>query len=200
VKPRRRTELHANLLLRLLLRAGLYFHDFDDLERPQTAHAYYLLAAAHMAQGQTTEAASTYQQMVALFPKDPQPPFLLGNVLLAQSRQAEARKAFEQSAVVSPDYMPATERLLDLDIADKQYTAAVGRAQQLIEKDPKRAQPWALRAKVYLAQRDFAHAEPDGLALRAGERGIEREDRARREIERQDDGVGDERAADGRVS
>jgi tetratricopeptide (TPR) repeat protein len=132
-------------------------------ERPQTAHAYYLLAASHMAQGQTAEAASTYQQMVALFPKDPQPPFLLGNVLLAQSRQTEARKAFEQSVVVSPDYMPATERLLDLDISDKQYTAAVGRAQQLIEKDPKRAQPWALRAKAYLAQRDFAHAEPDFL-------------------------------------
>ena len=39
----------------------------------------------------------------------------------------------------------------------------MGRAQQQIEKDPKRAQPWALRAKVYLAQRDFAHAEPDLL-------------------------------------
>ena len=99
--------------------------------------------------------------MVALFPKDPQPPFLLGNVLLAQGQQAEARKAFEQSAVISPDYLPATERLLDFEIADKQYAAAMGRAQQQIEKDPKRAQPWALRAKVYLAQRDFAHAEPD---------------------------------------
>src|SRR5882672_11247372 len=132
-------------------------------ERPQTAQAYYLLAAAHMTQGQTTEAASTYQQMVALFPKDPQPPFLLGNALLAQGRQTEARKAFEQSAVISPDYLPATERLLDFEIADKQYTAAMGRAQQQLEKDPKRAQSWALRAKVYLAQRDFTHAEPDFL-------------------------------------
>jgi tetratricopeptide (TPR) repeat protein len=132
-------------------------------ERPQTAQAYYLLATAQLTQGQTTEATSTYQQMVALFPKDPQPPFLLGNVLLAQGQQAEARKAFEQSAVISPDYLPATERLLDFEIADKQYAAAVGRAQQQIEKDPKRAQPWALRAKVYLAQRDFAHAEPDLL-------------------------------------
>jgi tetratricopeptide (TPR) repeat protein len=132
-------------------------------ERPQTAQAYYLLATAQLTQGQTTEAASTYRQMVALFPKDPQPPFLLGNALLAQGQQAEARKAFEQSAVISPDYLPATERLLDFEIADKQYAAAMGRAQQQIERDPKRAQPWALRAKVYLAQRDFAHAEPDFL-------------------------------------
>jgi tetratricopeptide (TPR) repeat protein len=130
-------------------------------ERPKTAQAYYLLATAYSTQGQTTEAASTYQQMVALFPKDPQPPFLLGNVLLAQGQPTEARKAFEQSALISPDYLPATERLLDFDIADKQYAAAMGRAQLQIDKDPKRAQPWALRAKVYLAQRDFAHAEPD---------------------------------------
>ena len=99
--------------------------------------------------------------MVTLFPKDPQPSFLLGNVLLAQGQQADARKAFERAAVISPDYLPATERLIDFEIADKQYATAMGRAQQQIDKDPKRAQPWALRAKVYLAQRDFAHAEPD---------------------------------------
>ncbi|WP_426527987.1 tetratricopeptide repeat protein [Bradyrhizobium sp. McL0615] len=130
-------------------------------ERPQTAQSNYLLATAYLAQRQNAEAASTYQQMETLFPKDPQPSFLLGNVLLAQGQQADARKAFERAAVISPDYLPATERLIDFEMADKQYATAMGRAQQQIDKDPKRAQPWALRAKVYLAQRDFAHAEPD---------------------------------------
>ncbi len=130
-------------------------------ERPQTSQSYYLLATAHLVQRQNAEAASTYQQMETLFPKDPQPSFLLGNVLLAQGQQADARKAFERAALISPDYLPAAEKLIDFEIADKQYTAAMGRAQQQIDKDPKRAQPWALRAKVYLAQRDFAHAEPD---------------------------------------
>ena len=132
-------------------------------ERTQSAQAYYLLATAYLAQKQVTEAASTYRQMIALFPKDPQPPFLLGNVLLAQGQQSEAKKSFEQSAAISPDYLPAAERLVDFEIADKQYAAAIGRVQQQIDKDPKRAQLWALRAKVYLAQRDFAHAEPDLL-------------------------------------
>src|SRR4051812_16378999 len=130
-------------------------------ERPQTSQSYYLLATAYLAQRQNAEAATTYQQMETLFPKDPQPSFLLGNVLLAQGQEADARKAFERAAVISPDYLPAAERLIDFEIADKQYAAAMGRAQQQIDKDPKRAQPWALRAKVYLAQRDFAHAEPD---------------------------------------
>jgi tetratricopeptide (TPR) repeat protein len=130
-------------------------------EGPKSAQAYYLLGSAYLAQRQNAEAALTYQQMETLFPKDPQPSFLLGNVLLAQGQQADARKAFERSAVISSDYLPAAERLIDFEIADKQFAAALGRAQQQIDKDPKRAQPWAVRAKVYLAQRDFAHAEPD---------------------------------------
>jgi tetratricopeptide (TPR) repeat protein len=37
------------------------------------------------------------------------------------------------------------------------------RVQKLIEKDPKQAQLWALRGKIYEAQGDFTHAEADLL-------------------------------------
>jgi tetratricopeptide (TPR) repeat protein len=37
------------------------------------------------------------------------------------------------------------------------------RVQKVIDKDPKLASPWGLRAKIYLAQQDFTHAEPDLL-------------------------------------
>src|SRR5262245_20028636 len=101
--------------------------------------------------------------MTELVPNDPQPSFLVGSVLLGQGKQADARKAFEKSNEISPDYLPAVERLVDLDIIDKQYAPAIDRVQKVIDKDPKLAQPWALRAKIYLAQQDFAHAEPDLL-------------------------------------
>jgi tetratricopeptide (TPR) repeat protein len=132
-------------------------------ERPQIAQAQYLLASAYSAQQKSDQAAAVYRQMMELFPKDPQPSFLLGNALLRQGQQAEARKAFEKSHEISPDYLPAVERLMDLDIATQQYAPAMNRVQKLIDKDPKLAQPWALRAKIYLAQRDFMHAEPDLL-------------------------------------
>jgi tetratricopeptide (TPR) repeat protein len=132
-------------------------------ERPQIAQAQYLLASAYLAQQKSDQAAAVYRQMTELFPKDPQPSFLLGNALLRQGQQAEARKAFEKSHEISPDYLPAVERLMDLDIATQQYAPAMNRVQKLIDKDPKLAQPWALRAKIYLAQRDFMHAEPDLL-------------------------------------
>ena len=35
--------------------------------------------------------------------------------------------------------------------------------QKLIDKDPKQAQAWGLRGKIYLAQQDFTHAEADLL-------------------------------------
>src|SRR5262249_4924099 len=132
-------------------------------EQPQISQAHYLLASAYLAQQKSEQALAVYRQMTELFPQDPQPSFLAGSILLAQGQQQEARKAFEKSAEISPDYLPAIERLVDLDIAAKQYAPAMDRVQKLTDKDPKRAQPWALRGKIYLAQQDFMHAEPDLL-------------------------------------
>jgi tetratricopeptide (TPR) repeat protein len=132
-------------------------------ERPQTAQAQYLLATAYLAQQKSDQALAVYRKMTELFPNDPRPSFLIGSVLLGQGKQADARKAFEKSNEISPDHLPAVERLVDLDLVDKQYAAAMDRVQKVIDKDPKLASPWGLRAKIYLAQQDFTHAEPDLL-------------------------------------
>ena len=163
-----RFDQAALLLSELKIRTGNSAAAVDLLvpltkERPQIAQAQYLLASAYLAQQKSDQAAAVYRQMTELFPKDPQPSFLLGNVLLRQGQQAEARKAFEKSHEISPDYLPAVERLMDLDIATQQYAPAMDRVQKLIDKDPKLAQPWTLRAKIYLAQQNFVHAEPDLL-------------------------------------
>src|SRR5215469_15197250 len=130
---------------------------------PLIGQSQYLLATAYLMQQKSDQALAVYRRMTDLFPNDPRPSFLIGSVLLGQGKQADARKAFEKSNEISPDYLPAVERLVDLDLADKQYPAAIDRVQKVIDKDPKLAQPWALKAKIYLAQRDFAHAEPDLL-------------------------------------
>src|SRR5260221_5324350 len=130
-------------------------------ERPQTAQAHYLLASAYLAQRNTEQALAIYRQMAELFPKDPQSSFLLGSILAAQGKRPEARKAFEKSIETSPDYLQAVERLVDLDIAEKQYAAAMDRAQTQIQKNATLAQPFALRAKGYLAQQDISHAEAE---------------------------------------
>jgi tetratricopeptide (TPR) repeat protein len=132
-------------------------------ERPQIAQAQYLLATAYLLQQKRDDAVAIYRQMAELFPKDPQPHLLAGSILLGQGKQQEARSALEKAVEISPDYLPATEKLVDMDIAAKQYAPALDRVQKLIDKDPKLAQPWALRGKIYLVQRDFTHAEADLL-------------------------------------
>ena len=101
--------------------------------------------------------------MAELFPKDPRPSYLVGTLLLQQRKQPEARTAFAKSLVASADYLPAVEGLVDLDIADKRYADALVRIQPYIDQAAKLTQPWIVRAKIYFAQRDFAHAEADLL-------------------------------------
>src|SRR5262245_38922581 len=131
-------------------------------EKPQLAQAHYLLASAYLAQRRTDQALAVYREMAELFPQDRQPPFLIGSILLGQGKQPEARKAFEKSVEISPDYLPAIEKLVDLDIVEKQFTAAMERVQKQIDKDTT-AQALAIRSKIYLAQGDFTHAEADLL-------------------------------------
>jgi tetratricopeptide (TPR) repeat protein len=132
-------------------------------ERPQSTEAHYLLGSAYLAQQNRAKALAVYRQMSEMFPQDPQPPFHIGRILLGQGRQDEARKAFEKSIEVSADYLPALEDIVGLDIAEQQYANAIDRVQRQIDKDPKLAVPWALRAKIHLAQLDFTQAEADLL-------------------------------------
>src|SRR5262249_13130251 len=84
-------------------------------------------------------------------------------ILLAQGQQSDARKAFERSIEIGPDYLPPIEKLVDLDIVDKHYDAALARVEKQIEKNPNLAQLWGLKGKILSAQRDFTHAEADLL-------------------------------------
>ena len=129
--------------------------------KAQIPQAYYLLASAYLSQQRTEEALAVYRQMTVLFPQDVQPPFLIGTLLLAQQDQTGARQAFEKSAEISPDFLPAIERLVDLDIAEQRFASALERAQAQIDKQSNSAIAWTLRGKVYLAQRDFDRAQSD---------------------------------------
>jgi tetratricopeptide (TPR) repeat protein len=132
-------------------------------QQPQSKSANYLLAAAYRAQQLRQPALRIYRQMTELFPADPEPWYQIGLVLLGQNQRAEAGKAFEKSAVLSLDYMPAVERLVEIDVIEKRYDAALELAQKRIDENPKNAQAWAMRARIYRAQLDFARAEQDLL-------------------------------------
>jgi tetratricopeptide (TPR) repeat protein len=155
------------LLADLRMRKGEYTAAIDALkqlikDRPQVAQAHLLLARAYLAQRDVPQALETYRHMAEVFPKNPEPPHLIGVVLAGQNR-AEARAEFEKSLQIAPNYLPAVEQLVDLDIADKQYADALDRVQKILDKEPKFAPIWAIRGKIYMAQKDVPHAEADLL-------------------------------------
>ena len=122
-------------------------------ERPNHLQTQLMLASAYLAQQRKDEALAVYREMAKLSP-DPQPPFLLGMMLLERGQRADAREAFEKSVKISPNHLPAVEKLVELDIGEKQYAIALERIQQIIKENSSLALPWAIRAKIQFAQRD----------------------------------------------
>ena len=158
----------ALLLAELKMRKGSPAAAVDLLaplanERVKIAPAYTMLASAYQAQGQGDQALATYRRMAEVFPQDPQPLMSIGRMLQERRDLAGARAALEKSVSISSGYLPAIERLVDLDITEQKFAAAISRIQEQVDRDPKVALAWAVRAKIYLAQRDFARAEPDLL-------------------------------------
>jgi tetratricopeptide (TPR) repeat protein len=128
-------------------------------QRPQLIQAPLLLADAYRAQGNLDDALTVYRQVEEHFPRYPQTPLMRGLVLLQQNKLDEARNAFDTALKLTPDSLLAVEQLVNIDLLEQKYAAARQRAEDKIAKDPKRAEPQLLLAKVFLAQQDLNQAE-----------------------------------------
>jgi tetratricopeptide (TPR) repeat protein len=130
-------------------------------KNPSVAQAHMLLADAYLEQQRPDYALSVYRNLAAALPKNPQIPLRMGIVLAEQHSDSEARAAFEKCLELDPDFVPAVEQLVNLDLAEKKYKDATAVAQQQIDKNPKAAEPWELLARVDMAQNNPARAAAD---------------------------------------
>lgn len=128
-------------------------------QRPEIAPAQLLLADAYRAQGNLDDALNVYRQLEKSFPKNPRVHYLMGVVFLQQKKIDEARQAFGTAQELAPDYLPAVDQLVELDLKENQYQRALQRVEKQIERDPKLPEPYLLLAKIHLAQRDTTQAE-----------------------------------------
>ncbi|MCF7762210.1 MAG: tetratricopeptide repeat protein [Verrucomicrobia bacterium] len=128
-------------------------------QQPQLGRAYLMLADAYQAQRDPEAALEVYGQLLARVPADSRILLLRGDLLARMDRRAEAREDFIKSLESAPDYVPALEKLVDMDLLDKQYAAALDRIQIAMKRDPNSPNPWLLEAKVYMARNDLDQAE-----------------------------------------
>ncbi|HXG48502.1 MAG TPA: tetratricopeptide repeat protein, partial [Methylomirabilota bacterium] len=105
------------------------------------------------------DAASVYREIIARFPAETEAPYRLGQVLRAQRRPAEARKAFQRCLEINTNHLPATVQLIELDLAATNHAAALTRVEAEIARQTNSPSLHVLRAMVYRAQKDDARAE-----------------------------------------
>jgi tetratricopeptide (TPR) repeat protein len=116
---------------------------------PQEARAHLLLATAYLALRRPDDALGVYREMAKVFPKNPEVPRLMGVVYEQESNATQARKFYEQSLALSPDYMPTLRMITGLDVSTKHYADAENRLSAVISKNPKSADTWLLQGQVY---------------------------------------------------
>ena len=134
-------------------------------QQPQILPARFLLAEAFRAQGRMDTAVQIYREVEKAYPDNPQPPFLLGTALLQQMRNSEARVEFDQALKLAPNYLPALEQAVNLDLMEKQYATAQQRVQQQIARNPQEPALQLLLAKVLAARGDTSQAESTLLSV-----------------------------------
>jgi tetratricopeptide (TPR) repeat protein len=128
-------------------------------QRPDMIRAHFLLADAYRGLGSWNEALAIYANLQKNSLNNPQLFLLSGMVLVQQKKPVEARKAFDQALRLLPDFPPAVEQLVGLDIDEKQFAAAHQRLDEYIAKTPKAAALQLLKAKVYNAEKNLTAAE-----------------------------------------
>jgi tetratricopeptide (TPR) repeat protein len=127
--------------------------------RPNDMQAQLLLASAYQGQGDLAGALKVYEQLGRHQPSNAQPALLQGMVLNRLGRPREAQASFERALAINPDYLPAAELLVFMDIAGNRFNEAQERAQRFAERAPAQAAPRVLLAKALIARTNFPAAE-----------------------------------------
>jgi Flp pilus assembly protein TadD len=128
-------------------------------KQPDLLQAWLLLANAYGVEGDAEAADRIYRQLETNYPQSPEFPLLRGILFVQQQQNAAARREFEQALKIAPDNLIALESLINLDLAEKQYTAAARRVQQKLQQHTNSAPLLVLWGKVLAAQGETNRAE-----------------------------------------
>ena len=128
-------------------------------KHPDLIQAQMILSEAYMAQGRIDDAISLFREQIKASPQDPVAYLRLGLILRRASKLDEARKAFEEAQRLAPENPIALTQLVDLDIQNKAFGAAVERIKAELQRSPQSSVLNFLEGKVYAAQGEWNRAE-----------------------------------------
>ena len=136
------------------------------LKQPRLPQQFVLaanlnLAQACLIQDSPAQAITIYHNLEASLPKEALIPFLEGRAWRAANNPAQARAAFDKSLAINPDQLPALEALVELDLMQSRFPAALDRVKKQMDKNTNAPLPWLLLAEIHLAQKENVQAQAD---------------------------------------
>ena len=170
VSLNRALELDSNLPSAVLLLSEIQIrnHNPDPAfvalakfspSQPEYLTSQLLLADAYRQRDRGREALAIYKAMEKHSPTNAQIPLLTGAALMQMNDPVPARAAYERALALAPESLPTLEQLVNLDLTEKKFAAALSRIQSRQQSAPAEIQLQLLVAKVQLAQGDRAAAE-----------------------------------------
>jgi tetratricopeptide (TPR) repeat protein len=132
------------------------------LERkPDLKSAALMLATAYGSRDRFDDAVAVLENEAKLGPNDAQLQMALGLTYAQAKRNDEARHAFEKTAQLAPDNLLPVDRLVDLDLLEKQFDVARQRIRRQFEKTPNSPAAHYFEGKILAAEGkwDAAQAE-----------------------------------------
>lgn len=165
-------ELNPNVPEVVLLRGRLYLARGQAAEAIASTQrliatnatlrpAYQLLGDALAANGELDRAVAVFRDYERRFTNDPAGPQNLGLLHLRKQEVSPARSAFERAVALRPDFLPAVEQLVRLDLAVTNAPQAVARAQRFVEQHPSVAEGHVLLAQAQWANQQAQLAEAE---------------------------------------
>ena len=145
--PGKRTSLAVSQFMSG--QSDMALNELADISAQDTGTvADMALINAHMQRRDFEKALIAIGNLEKKRAQDPMPKHLRGLALMLRNDQVAARKAFEETLAVDPDYLAAVAGLATLDMADKKPEDAARRLEALTQRAPQNAQAWMALADV----------------------------------------------------
>jgi tetratricopeptide (TPR) repeat protein len=121
-------------------------------KQPQLPQAQLLLADAYRQRNRLSDALAIYDRLEQAFPQNPQISLLAGSAYVQAKNPAAARREFNRTLQIAPTNTLALEQLINLDLSETNFTAALQQVQSRIQADPTQGGLYVLAAKIFSAE------------------------------------------------
>src|SRR5581483_8774525 len=129
---------------------------------PRLGDGYVMLGNAYLAEKNLDAAYTAFAKAGEILPSNSQVPLMMGLILVQKKNPVEARKSFERALQISPELARAMEELVNLDIFESKYTAALDRVNKMSDEKLGSTKQ-ILLAKIYVARaQSIARKETPG--------------------------------------